>query len=246
MSTAVGAVRQLLSDLGKLFAPDRARTWFLLFAMLVVQAGFWYMATPGPTLLRFATRDPLTAATSVGWSLVFLLLVPALVYRAVVGRLDGAGLRWGDARFGLPAVLGLGVVAVPIIVLSASDAALALTYPWPGAWAGSSAAALVLWAGTYFLYYVAFEAFYRGFVLNTAARAIGVPSALWLQAIMATLIHLGKPLPELLAAAPASLLFGVLALRSKSILYPALLHLVIGLTLDVTLLARAGDLHLGW
>lgn len=243
MKAAAQAVRLLLSDLAKLFAPDRTRTWFLLFAMLVLQAGFWYMATPGPTLLKFATKDPITAGTSVGWSLVFLLLVPALVYRIVVGRLDGAGLSWGDAKFGLPAVLGLSIIAVPIIILSSNDPGLALTYPWPGLWAGESAVTLAVWAGAYFLYYISFEAFYRGFVLNTAARAIGVPSALWLQTIMATLIHLGKPLPELLAAAPASLLFGVLALRSRSILYPALLHLIIGLTLDVTLLARAGALN---
>ncbi len=243
MRNAARSVGLLLSDLGVLFAPKRTRTWFLLFAMLVLQAGFWYMATPGPTLLRFATQDPINAGASVGWSLVFLLLLPALIYRLVVGRLDGAGLGWGDPRFGLPAVLGLSVIAVPIIILASSDPGLALTYPWPGAWAGENAINLAVWAGVYFLYYVSFEAFYRGFVLNTAAKAVGVSSALWLQTIMATLIHVGKPLPELLAAAPASLLFGVLALRSRSILYPALLHLVIGLTLDVTLLARAGLLN---
>ena len=93
MRSAVHAVRLLLGDLAKLFAPDRTRTWFLLFAMLVLQAGFWYMATPGPTLLRFAGKEPIAAATSVGWSLVFLLFVPAIIYRLVVGRLDGAASR---------------------------------------------------------------------------------------------------------------------------------------------------------
>lgn len=242
MRFVVRSVRLLLGDLAKLFAPERTRSWFLLLAMLVVQAGFWYMATPGPTLLKFATRDPVTAGTAVGWSLVFLLLLPAVIYRVVLGRLDGAGLRWGDVRFGLSAVLGVSVVAVPIIALASSDPGLALNYPWPGAWPGESPAMMLIWAAAYFMYYLAFEAFYRGFVLHGAARSMGVPAALWLQTIMATLIHLGKPLPELLAAAPASLLFGVLALRSRSILYPALLHLVIGLTLDVTLLARTGML----
>ncbi len=242
MRPALGAVRTLLTDLAQLFRPDQTRTWFLVFAMLVVQAGFWYMATPGPAILGFAVQDPVSAGSSVGWSLVFLLLVPALIYRLTVGRLDGAGLRWGDARFGLTAVLGLSVVAVPVIALSSSDPGLAATYPWPGAWAGEGALNLLLWGLTYFLYYIAFEAFYRGFVLHAAARFMSVTAALWLQAVLATLIHLGKPLPELLAAAPASLLFGVLALRSRSILYPALLHLVIGLTLDITLLARAGAL----
>ncbi len=239
---AVQAVRLLLSDLSALFAPRHTKSWFLILAALVLQAAFWYLATPGPALLRFAVPDPLTAAATVGWSLVFLLLLPALVYRLVVGRLDGAGLRWGDARFGLSALLGLAVVAVPLIALASSDPALASAYPWPGAWAGERIGNLLLWVFAYFLYYLAFEAFYRGFVLH-AALPLGVGPALWLQAIMATLVHLGKPLPELLAAAPASLLFGVMALRSRSILYPALLHLVIGVTLDVMVLYRNGQLH---
>ena len=142
----------------------------------------------------------------------------------------------------LSAVLGLAVVAVPLIALASGDAGLALTYPWAGAWPGESLGNLLLWVGVYFLYYLAFEAFYRGFVLH-AAMGLGTARAIWLQAIMATLVHLGKPLPEVLAAAPASLLFAVLALRSRSILYPALLHLVIGVTLDVAVLARAGQLH---
>lgn len=242
MRGAAAAVRQLWGDLLPLFKPAQSRTWFLLFSALVVQAGFWYLATPGPTLLRFATPDIVTALSAIGWSLVFLLLLPALIFRLVVGRLDGAGLQWGDARFGLRALLGASVVAVPLILLSSGDASLALTYPWAGAWPGESLTNLLIWVVAYFFYYIAFEAFYRGFVLHGAARALGTTQALWLQTIMATLIHLGKPLPELLAAAPASLLFGVLALRSRSVLYPALLHLVIGVTLDGALLARAGGL----
>lgn len=242
MRPAVRAVRLLIADLAALFAPAQTRAWFLILSMLVLQAGFWYLATPGPTLLRFAVRDPITAAAAVAWSLVFLLLLPALIYRLSVGRLDEAHLRWGDARFGLAAVLGLALITVPIIVLASGDRSLALTYPWPGAWPGESPLNLLAWAGMYFMYYLAFEAFYRGFVLSAAARAWGEAKGLWFQAILATMVHLGKPLPELLAAAPASLLFGVLALRTRSILYPALLHLVIGLTLDVTLLARSGQL----
>lgn len=242
MTAAVRAVKLLWGDLQELFKPAHTRTWFLLFAALVLQAGFWYLATPGPTLLRFAAPDVLTALSAIAWSVVFLLLLPAIIYRLVVGRLDGAGLQWGDARFGLSALLGLSLVAVPVILLSAGDASLAQTYPWAGSWPGYSITNLLVWIVAYFFYYVAFEAFYRGFVLHAAAGALGQARALWLQTIMATLIHLGKPLPELLAAAPASLLFGVLALRSRSILYPALLHLVIGVTLDLALLGRAGNL----
>ena len=59
---------------------------------------------------------------------------------------------------------------------------------------------------------------------------------------MATLVHLGKPLAEVMAAAPASILFAVIAVRSRSILYSLLLHLAIGLALDLAVLARSGHL----
>src|SRR5690606_41693800 len=105
-------------------------------------------------------------------------------------------------------------------------------YPGAGAEIGGSVASRLGWALLYALYYLAFEAFYRGFLLRALEAPFGTSLAVWLQAFAATLVHLGKPLPEVLAALPASLLFGVLAVRSRSIFYPALVHLAIGLTLD--------------
>lgn len=242
MRSAARAVAFLLAEFKALFAESRSAEWFLLLCALVLQAGFWYAATPGPALLRFAAQSPLSAVSAVAWSALFLLLIPGIIYRLSVGRLAGAGLQYGDWRFGLAALAGLSMIAIPLVAAASLDPALARTYPWPGRWAGESAANLALWLITYSLYYLAFEAFYRGFVLFTAERAIGATQALWLQAVMATLVHLGKPLAELLAAAPASLLFGLLALRTRSVLYPALLHLVVGATLDITLLARTGAL----
>lgn len=238
----VGAVKLVLRDLADFTPSTRGKQWFLLLAALLLQVAFWYLATPGPTLLRFAPQDPLAAGAAVGWSVILLLLVPALLYRLLCGRLDEAGLRFGEVRFGLSALIGLLVVAVPLMVWASADDSLRLTYPWPGAWAGLAPVNLALWIVAYLFYYLAFESFYRGFVLQATARTWGLPAAFWLQVVMATLIHLGKPLPEVLAAAPASMIFAVLAIRSRSILYPALLHLGIGVTIDISVLARAGQL----
>lgn len=237
------ALRLLLSDVLELFPDgDKARYWFLLLAALALQAAFWYLATPGPTLVRFAPRDPGTAFASVAWSVLLLLLIPAMLYRALIGPLEGAGLRLGDWRFGLAAALPLALAALVLAPLAGNDPALAATYPWPGAWAGANVARLVTWLFVYACYYLAFEAFYRGFVIDAARRAAGPTAAIWLSVVMATLVHLGKPLAEVLAAAPASVLFAALAVRSRSVYYSLLVHLTIGFTLDVALLARAGRL----
>lgn len=239
-------LRQLLKDFAELFESSRARGWFLLGCATVLQAAFWYLATPGPALLRFAPRTLSAAADGISWTVATLLLAPALLQLLTGGSLRDLGLRLGDWRFGIRAVLVSSLVAVPLIALSSGQASgLAAMYPWAGAVVGSSVFALLAWALLYSAYYLAFEFFYRGFLLKTLADSFGTSQAIWLQAMAATLIHLGKPLPEALAAFPASLLFGVMAVRTRSILFPAAVHLVVGLTLDIAILARHGLLFQG-
>lgn len=237
------ALKHILGDLAELFGPESARTWFLLAGATVLQVAFWYLSTPGPTLLRFAPRDLPTAIEGVGFAVATLFLAPALLHMLTGGTLKELGLRVGDARFGL-AALGVCVpVGVLLMVLSSGPAGgLQGSYPWPGTVIGGNVVVLAAWAVIYACYYLSFEFFYRGFLLKVLAPVTGVHLAVWLQAFAATLIHLGKPLPEVIAALPASLLFGVIAVRSKSVVYPALLHLVIGLSLDVAVLARTGAL----
>ena len=235
------ALRQVLADYAALFGSAAARSWFLIGAATVLQVAFWYLATPGPALLRFAPQALSTAADGIFWTVATLLLAPALLQLLVGGNLRELGLRRGDHRYGLSVAAVASIIAIPIIALSSGQAAgLAGTYPWAGAIVGSSVLALLTWALLYSAYYLSFEFFYRGFLLKVFAERFGTSQAIWLQAMAATLVHLGKPLPEALAALPASLLFGVIAVRSRSIFYPAIVHLVIGLTLDIALLARQG------
>src|SRR5690606_6616831 len=198
-TSALRGVRLRLSHRCALLATEHARPWLPALAARVRPPACWCLAAAAPTLPRCATRPPRPRG--------------ATPRRALIGR-GPAGLRWGDWRFGLSAVRGLAVVAVPLIALASGDAGRALTYPGAGAWPGESLGNLLLWVGVYFLYYLAFEAFYRGFVLH-AAMGLGAARAISLQAIMATLVHLGKSLPEVLAVAPVSRLFAVLALRSR-------------------------------
>lgn len=240
------ALRAILCDLAALFPRPTAawpsKVWFFLLVAVVCQAGYWWLSTPGPQLLRFAPLDPQVALAGIAWAVVTLFALPGLLFVVLGGKPAAAGLTLGDHRFGLGALVVCVLTAIPILLLASGDAGLMSSYPWAGSWVGSSWRTLAWWAVAYAVYYFAFEAFYRGFLLHAVASAWGVTAGLWLQAICATLVHLGKPLPEMLAAAPASLLFGIIALRSRSIVYPALLHLAVGLIIDVGVLARQGQL----
>lgn len=239
------SVGVVFADLAQLFDRKHARLWFLLTAAVLLQAGFWYFASPGPALMQFQPRNLLTGVTTVAWSLVLLMALPALLLAVVGIDLKHVGLRLGDVRFGLSAALGGSVIVIPLMYLGSFDKGLEATYPWAGAWVGRSLATIGLWAVIYGLYYVAFEFFYRGFLQSIVADAWGAPQAIWVQSLAATLIHLGKPMTELLAALPASLLFGALALRSRSVLYSTIIHLVIGLSTDVFVLYHQGLLFHG-
>lgn len=124
--------------------------------------------------------------------------------------------------------------------IGSANIAVQNTYPWAGAWVGDSLINLLTWAILYTSYYIAFEFFYRGFILKGFAAEIGLARAMWLQVMLSVMIHLGKPPAETLAAIPAGFGFGFLALKTKSLLYPIILHLIIGISTDIFSLLRQG------
>jgi uncharacterized protein len=208
---------------------------------LVCQVAFWYVGSPGPRLLG-APRDLSSAITTVAWGVVLLGLVPLLALRLRRDRLAGLGFGLGDWRVAAPATALLITVALAGMWVASRDFALQATYPLPGTWPGLSAGTFLAWAGLYALYYLAYESFYRGFLLRTVERAWGLGPAVWFQTAASTMIHLGTPASETLAAIPFALITAALAVRGRSLLWPFLLHLAIGLGTDAFALAHQGAL----
>lgn len=206
---------------------------------MLAQIGYWYLGSPGPTLLGSAPRTLQTAVFNIGWALLLLLVVPAILM-FWYGDLKRVPLTFGKWRVGLALTLGLGVVLAGVLYLGSGNAGLQETYPWAGLWPGLSVWHFAAWAGLYALYYVSFEFFYRGFLLSVLEPRWGLTAAVWTQVLLSTLIHVGKPLTETLAAFPAGFLFAFLTLRTRSLMWPILLHLTIGLVTDAAVLGRQG------
>ena len=217
---------------------ERRKLELYLSAAVLVQIGYWYLGSPGPTL-GGAPRTLPAAVTNIGWALLFLLIIPAalLFWRGDLARIPTS---WGRWQLGLPLTVGLGLILAGVIYLGSGDAGLQETYPWAGLWPGLSPWHFAAWAGLYALYYISFEFFYRGFLLFTLKDSWGLSAAVWTQVLLSTLIHVGKPLTETLAAFPAGFLFAFLALRTRSLVWPVLLHLTIGLVTDAAVLGRQG------
>jgi len=220
----------------EVFGGRRLAALLLVPLLLGVQ---WYVARP----------DVVGVQTTGGWwSVTPLALGPAPSFLAVFALLgvvpavlSVTAFRWPLARLGLtagavrPGLLFTAVgVSLALIagLLGARAASLAAIYPL-----GLEAGAVARHAAGYLLYYAGFEFFFRGYLLSGVGRPLGPRTANVMQAVLATLVHLGRPAGEFAAALPASLAFGWLAQRTGSIWYGTVVHWAIGMSLDLFLIA---------
>lgn len=162
--------------------------------------------------------------------MTFLILTTALLLLRPAGIARyGMGLfAPGDWRWGLKwTLIACAVVTGPTWV-SSRDPQFLAEYPLaPFAFTDPSLLALFLFS--YVLYYVGWESFYRGFI-GFGMTGLGYTPflALMVQVSLSTIIHIGKPQMELIGAIPGGILMGVLAWRSRSLLWPFLFHVYVG------------------
>jgi membrane protease YdiL (CAAX protease family) len=213
-----------------------------LTIIILVGVAYWYLGSPGPRLLQNAEPGFHAAAFKIGLAAALMLVVPLIATFALGMKPSELGLRLGDARYGLLATVIVTSILVVPLFFAADDPLIQDTYPWAGHWPGQSVKNLAMWIGMLLIYYVSFEYFFRGFMIKAIEPHWGLAAAIWAQAIASTLVHLGKPPAETITALPAGILFGIMAVRGRSILWPALLHLNVGLITDLSSLWRQGQL----
>lgn len=135
----------------------------------------------------------------------------------------------GDWRWGLRWTLLSAVTVTLPTWISSSDPAFLREYPLT-LHAFDSPLLLTLFFGSYLLYYIGWEAFFRGF-LGFGLTGVGYSPflALMVQVSLSTIIHIGKPPMELVSAIPGGIFMGILAYRSGSLLWPLLFHFYVGI-----------------
>lgn len=169
---------------------------------------------------------------------VLLGVVPALIVTLVLGeRLADYGVGAG-----VPArTLGTAAALVPVFLLIAfaahADAALRTKFPINPR-AGASAGMFALHAATYLLFYVGWEFHFRGFLLHGLRPSIGDSSAILVQTMASALLHIGSPAAETFGAIPAGVLWGLVALWSRSLASGLAQHCLLGLALDAFICFR--------
>jgi membrane protease YdiL (CAAX protease family) len=149
------------------------------------------------------------------------------------------GMAAGDARLSVRYGLGmLAVMLVPLLITSRTLGAMGYYplfrhYPPPG---GYSWGFVVYFELLYGMYLLAWEWFFRGFLLFGLARGMG-SWALIAQTIPFWLLHWGKPVPEFFGALVAGLALGFVALRTGSFLTGFLTHWTVAVLFDLLVMA---------
>jgi uncharacterized protein len=146
---------------------------------------------------------------------IFYFVVPlALILLLFRENPKHYGFSLGDWRLGLTyTVLGILLMAPVLYFLGHGNESMRNYYNWllPG----------LPW--TTFLDLIGWEFFFRGWILFAYLRRFG-HDALWLQAVPFALAHIGKPDIETLSTIFGGFAFGWVAYRTKSFVWPFLIH----------------------
>lgn len=178
-----------------------------------------------------------------GSSLVLYLVVPLVLAVATKGsfhRKYGFGL--GNWRQGLLITGVFLAVMLPAAFVASKLDAFKGIYPLAGNAAftlnvdGKSVTSVklfVLYELCYFAYFVGWEFLFRGWMLNGLVPKLGRTAAVLLQMAPFAIMHLGKAELEALGSIVAGIALGILALRTRSFWYGALLHGLVAVFMDV-------------
>jgi membrane protease YdiL (CAAX protease family) len=149
------------------------------------------------------------------------------------------GLCIGDWRAGMQTTgLLFPLIAIGLLYPASHTAEMRDFYPFARGAGDSVLNFLLLEVPRGILFYTAWEFFFRGFMLFGLRPYVGDWLAICIQTIPSCLWHIGMPTGELLSSIAGGVLFGIMALRTGSILWPLSLHYLIGIGLDIFIVVR--------
>ncbi|MDT3739675.1 MAG: type II CAAX endopeptidase family protein [Candidatus Kapabacteria bacterium] len=223
--------------------------YFMLIAAPLLLSLYYYFGYGSFLKQKFAYfneaqyGDAYAYMTQFAVFFVLMFIIPALYLKfKMKADFGDYGLGLGNVKAGLKLV----AVCVPIIlvVLYFGTDAVDVRTEYPLAKSLHTQREMIIWyhLAYVFLYYTAWEFFFRGFLLYGLKDRFGVFYSILIQSILSCLIHLGKPASETIGALFIGILFGIFAYRTRSIWYVFILHIIMGLSTDLYIIYFHGAL----
>ncbi len=162
-----------------------------------------------------------------------LLIIP-LIYVKITQKkpLSEFGTTFENKKWGYITVV-IFLLTIPLLFFGSQNANLINTYPltkdilvsWP------------IFVGYELLYisiyYIPYEFFFRGILQLGLSKHWKEWQSILYVTVLSTLLHLTKPIIEVLAAAVAGIIFGIVTMKTNSWYYAFLMHITIGVTTDI-------------
>jgi membrane protease YdiL (CAAX protease family) len=169
---------------------------------------------------------------------ILMGLIPLLIVLfAFRDRPSEYGIGIGDWKAGLRmTAIMLPVILIGMLYPASQTEEIRSFYPLAPEAAASVSNFMLLQTPRILLFYAAWEFFFRGFMLFGLRPYVGNWLAICIQTIPQCLWHIGLPTGEMLSSIAGGILFGIMAVRTGSILWPFLLHCLIAVSLDLLII----------
>ena len=224
----------------------KLETYWLLFSAPVLLLLYRYNGYPEyfryffPDLSGDANFELYSRFWQFGVFFILLLVVPLISTRFFTGlKLSSMGLGLGDFKLGMKLfALLFPLIILPVLYFAVDMPEIQSEYPLAKMIKDHHDLIFIYELFYVMFYYFAWEFFFRGFLLFGLTPRIGAFNAVLIQTISSSLIHIGKPGGEVIGSIIVGILFGVIALRTRSIWYVFLLHAAIGVATDLLIIFK--------
>lgn len=132
-------------------------------------------------------------------------------------------------------------VMLPLVYLMSLTAGFAAKYPFLRIFGGEPyiGRTLLIWESIYFVQFFGLEFFFRGFLVHSLKRSLGLYS-IFVMTVPYCMIHFGKPPAETMAAIAAGIFLGWLSYKNGSIWLGLMLHCTVAFAMDLMALNNKG------
>jgi len=212
-------------------------TYVILLSAPVLLTIYRYHAYPGFFTSNFDFGIPADQNLSINQFIRFFglfFVLPAMYVKFIMKKsLKDFGLGPGDYKTGLKILATLLPVIAVVLYFTSQMPDVRSEYPLAKSLIQNQSHLLLYEVAYVVFYYIAWEFYFRGFLLFGLKDRFGVINAILIQTISSCLVHIGKPEGEIIGSIIVGIIFGFLAWRTKSIWYVVFLHALIGVLTDL-------------
>ena len=230
----------MLKDLKLDFNKRNIHYYIILLSAPILLTIYRYHGYPGTFEPFFNLPIPQDQNIRINQFIIFFILtfiIPALYIKlAMKQKLTDFGFGTGDIKYGLKTLILIPVIIAPAIYFAAKMPDLQTEYPLAKSLLQDQSHLLIYESAYLIFYYIAWEFFFRGFILFGLKEKFGAVNAILIQTISSCLVHIDKPEGEIIGSIIAGIILGIIVLRTKSIWYVVILHAAIGILTDILII----------